>query len=210
MSAPIEISSILAAVSELETRLAALRHMLEPTAESASGGKRGRPAKKQRKPRDPDAPKREPNDWIKFTVRVRTLLAEREQKFKMAKHTLAFAKYLRTLKGEVTDEVILTQRATWQPPADDAKSESSSTAELREELRTVGKAALEAGADVDAALAEAAAAAVAKKTEGAASDSEGEGGKKKAGRPKMTEEQKAAAKAARAAKKAPAAGGAAE
>lgn len=109
-------------MASLESQLATLTGVELPPA-----GKRGR---KARKPRDPDAPKREPNDWIKFTQRVRELLKEKDLGFKMAKHGLAFAKSLKEVYPEYTcdDKQILAARKTWVPPVAAEESAAEETA----------------------------------------------------------------------------------
>jgi hypothetical protein len=171
----LNLEAVMAQMKLLEAQVAALRGTL--------GGEAAAPAKKKRgpKPRAPDAPKREPNDWIKFTQRLREALEAGDSKFKMAKHTMAFAKHVKNSVGmEATAEQILAARGSWEPPAAEVAG-SVGTDELREELRAAGKAAIESGADIDAALQEVV--------------------EKRRGRPAMTAEQKAAAKAERAAKK---------
>lgn len=172
----LNLEAVMAQMKLLEAQVAALRGTL-------GGEAVGAPVKKKRgpKPRAPDAPKREPNDWIKFTMRVRGILKADGTEFKMAKHTMAFCKHLKDAVGAAaTDEQIRGQRTGWEPPAAEETS-SAGTEELREEMRAAGKAAIAAGADVDAALQEVV--------------------EKRRGRKPMTEEQKAAAKAAREAKK---------
>lgn len=183
MSTNTELKTVLETIAAMEAQLVGLRKQLG----DAGGGK----AKKERKPRDPDAPKREPNEWIKFTLRVDAALKAAEQGFKRVAEGKQFAAHLKSQKAyaEWTDEEILAQRATWTPPVkavpEPESGGESESEELRAELREVGKAALAAGEDVDAALA----AAAAKKL--------GADGEKKRGRKPMTAEEKAAAKAAR-------------
>jgi hypothetical protein len=81
-------------------------------------GKRG-----SRKPRDPDAPKREPNDWIKFTSRVRSVLApQMEDGKKVApKAVTQVASSLKdaSLMPSATDDQIIAAYKNWlaNPPA---------------------------------------------------------------------------------------------
>jgi hypothetical protein len=196
-----DLKNIAAVVADLETRLAALKTLV-------GGGAAAAPApaaKKQRKPRDPDAPKREPNEWIKFSMRVRALLKEREKTFELAKHLMSFTKHLKDTVGmSVDDAGILAARETWEPFADEEVEAH------REAMREVARKALEEGADAEAAIEAYAkehfgertlpgAAAAAAEAASAASGGSGSG-PKKPGRKPMTEEQKAAAKAEREAK----------
>ncbi len=173
MSATIEMSTVLETIKDLETRLSALRKLVEGGAKT----------KKPKKERDPDAPKREPNDWIKFTQRVDGLLKGADKSFKRVADSKKFAAHLKKAKvyAEWTDDAILAERETWTPPAVEEKDAASvGSAE-------VGTAEVPTEAKADAADA------------GAESGSESDS-KKKPGRKPMTAEQKAAAKATREAK----------
>jgi hypothetical protein len=202
-----DMKTIIAAVAELESRLSALKSLVG----GGAGG--GAPAvattKKPRKARDPDAPKREPNAWIKFSMRVRALLKENEQEFELAKHMMSFTKHLKDTVGmDVDDAGILAARASWEPLSDEDVEKH------REAMRELGKKVIEEGGtaeQVDAAIKAYAeehlgaralpgASAAAAVEDGASAASGGSGEKKKPGRKPMTEEQKAAAKAEREAK----------
>jgi hypothetical protein len=68
MSAIANATSLLTTIAALESQLVALKS-------SISGGESfATPAKKVKKMKDPDAPKKEANVWIKFTMRVGNLL----------------------------------------------------------------------------------------------------------------------------------------
>jgi hypothetical protein len=195
-----DLKNIAAAVADLESRLAALKSLVGGGGGAAPAAAAG---KKQRKPRDPDAPKKEPNEWIKFSMRVRALLKDREQTFELAKHLMSFTKHLKDTVGmSVDDAGILAARSSWEPFADEEVEAH------REAMREVARKALEEGADAEAAIdayakehfgdrtLPGAAAAAAE----AASAASGSSAPKKPGRKPMTEEQKAAAKAERDAK----------
>ena len=91
-------------------------------------------AKRTKKERDPDAPKGEPNAWIKFTSRVNVLLNENDAKLPGAEqkqfcsllkdNLLAELKKLDDTKKMLTEddyasidsEMILTERKSWVKP----------------------------------------------------------------------------------------------
>lgn len=120
-----EMSKIVKVIEDLESRLAALRRLVDPEGLSPAptAGKRGR------KKRDPDAPKREPNNWIKFTQRVRGVLKDNDAEIKMAKHFMKFAKHVQANPEgvDITDEEILKSRKSWAPPADGEGSSEEET-----------------------------------------------------------------------------------
>jgi hypothetical protein len=197
------MKNIIAAVAELESRLSALKSLVGGGG-AGGGAPAAAPTKKSRKARDPAAPKKEPNAWIKFSMRVRALLKENGQEFELAKHMMSFTKHLKDTVGmDVDDAGILAARASWEPLSDDDVEKH------REAMRELGKKVMDEGGDVDAAikayaeehlgartLPGAAAAVPADSASAASGGSE----KKKPGRKPMTEEQKAAAKAEREAK----------
>ena len=73
--------------------------------------------KKAKKVRDPDAPKKAPNAWIVFTMRVDALLKEHGVAGKAVENK-QFASALKTKKGydEWADEEILAEKASWTKP----------------------------------------------------------------------------------------------
>jgi len=75
------------------------------------------PKKKAKKVREPDAPKKAPNSWIVFTMRVDALLKEHGVSGKAVENK-QFASALKTKKayGEWTDEEILAEKASWTKP----------------------------------------------------------------------------------------------
>jgi hypothetical protein len=78
--------------------------------------------KKVKKERDPDAPKREPNDWIKFTTQVRSVLSTLMEEGKKV-HPKAVTQTASKLKeaelmGSATDDQIVAAYKDWlaNPP----------------------------------------------------------------------------------------------
>lgn len=178
MAATMELSKILKVVEDLEARLASLRKLVDPDGTHAPPEKRKR---RQKKEKDPNAPKREPNAWIKFTQRVRTVLKENGEEIKMAKHFMKFAKEVQPAEGEeISDEAILERRRGWEPPAAGSESEAevaeatdASGAAPTEEKKRGRKPMTEEQKAEAKAKREAAAAAA---TESAASESEAAAG----------------------------------
>jgi len=86
--------------------------------------------KKAKKVRDPDAPKKAPNAWIVFTMRVDALLKEHGVSGKAVENK-QFASALKTKKayGEWADEEILTEKASWTKPEVSKQSQAKSDAE---------------------------------------------------------------------------------
>lgn len=155
-------------------------------------GKRG-----TRKPRDPDAPKKEPNDWIKFTSRVRSVLApQMEDGKKVApKAVTQVSSALKdaSLMTSATDAQIIAAYKNWlaNPPA-----VSKMVAAGRDKKSKKSKGDASDGSSDGSSVASSSKSAPAPAPAEASAD-----GKKK-GRKPMTDEQKAAAKAKRDAKKA--------
>ncbi len=164
------------------------------SASKAGGGKK---EKKPKKERDPDAPKRESNDWIKFTQRARAVLKANgfdtgvevtqfcgELKEKMSKKSIT------DVKGNskdvpdydsVNDEAILTARKAWVKPEKSKQAIAGKNKRKNSSGSSVDGAEDDAGSDSEKSTAS------------------GEGGKAKR---KWSDEAKLAAKAKRAAKKA--------
>ena len=146
-------------------------------------------AKRAKKERDPDAPKKEPNDWIKFTSRVREVLtaAATDGKKLHPKAVTQTASALKAadLMGTATDAQIQAAYADWlaNPPAV-SKQEAEGKSKRSK-----------AGSDASSTASSSSAGDAAPVAEVAAP-------KKKGGRKPMTDEQKAAAKVKRDAKKA--------
>ena len=86
--------------------------------------------KKAKKERDPDAPKKAPNSWIVFTMRVDALLKEHGVSGKAVENK-QFASALKTKKayGEWADEEILAEKASWTKPEVSKQSQAKSDAE---------------------------------------------------------------------------------
>ena len=141
--------------------------------------------KKARTPKDPSAPKAEPNDWIKFTQRVSEALKKVEGT-RPATIGKQFSSYLKDIKpyADWTEHAIIESFKTWSPPEQSKMAAAGKTKKAK---------AASAAASVD----------------GSVSSPEGEVAEKKPRKP-QSEETKAAAKAKRAAtaaKKAAAAAG---
>ncbi len=154
-------------------------------------GKRG-----SRKPRDPDAPKKEPNDWIKFTSRVRSVLGpQMEDGKKVApKAVTQVSSALKdaSLMPSATDAQIIAAYKNWlaNPPA---VSKMVSEGRDKKSKKSKGDSTVSSGDGSSVASSKSAPAP-------APADASADG--KKKGRKPMTDEQKAAAKAKRDAKKA--------
>ena len=114
----INLASVLENIRDMETRLAALRELVGGEAGavlSGEGGKRGR-KRRVKKERDPNAPKREANVWIKFTQLVDSTLKEGGVAFKRVADSKKFAKHLKDKKGyeEWDAGSILEARKGWE------------------------------------------------------------------------------------------------
>ena len=74
-------------------------------------------AKKAKKEKDPNAPKKEPNDWIKFTSKVREAL--KAANIKAGVEVTQFCGMLKTKNADYaswTPEAILTEHSGWTRP----------------------------------------------------------------------------------------------
>ncbi len=193
----------------------ALRDTLGGTGFSASAPVKGKRGPKKEK--DPDAPKREPNDWIKFTSRVRSVLAtEMEEGKKVApKAVTQTASSLKEagLMGSATDEQIRAAYKEWlaNPPAV-SKSEAAgrtkkSKASTASDASSTASSASGAGSGASGAGSGASGAG-----SGGGAAAAAEAPKKKRGPKKLTDmtpEERAAHDAKKEAKKAAKKGGAA-
>ncbi len=161
-----------------------------------------------KKPKDPDAPKKEPNDWIKFVSRVRsvvkefvaatlpTLEGEENKEAREALQTKSaastvpmFASHLKAENADFAsweDEAIIASFDAWERPA--VSKQEAAGLNKRKGASGAASGAASAAASAEASDAE-----------------EGEEAKPKR---KWSEEAKASAAAKRAAKKAAASGGA--
>ncbi len=92
---------------------------------AAGAAKAGKKEKKPKKERDPSAPKKEPNEWIKFTQRVRELLPLGPDGKKLGVIVTQFCGDLKEKlpKKEdkpdysaITDEAILAAWSSWEKP----------------------------------------------------------------------------------------------
>jgi len=169
MSSSIDTTAMLAAIAQIEQTIAQMKATLGGEAVPST------PAKKTRTKKDPDAPKKEPNEWIKFTQRVSVALKEGGVEVGAATLSKQFASSLKTENADYsswTDDAIVTAWKSWTPPTESKMSKRKSSS------------AGETSADEAPAATESAA----------------EEGKPK--RKPMSDEAKAAAAAKRAAKKA--------
>uniref|UniRef100_A0A6C0D6U1 Uncharacterized protein n=1 Tax=viral metagenome TaxID=1070528 RepID=A0A6C0D6U1_9ZZZZ len=106
-------------ITVLKAEVAALKARVELLEET-----RSEPAaavvktKKTKKERDPDAPKKEPNSWIKFTSRVNDILKTNDVKLPGAEQK-QFASSLKEKNADYdtwTEESILAERQSWVKP----------------------------------------------------------------------------------------------
>jgi len=136
-SKPMSSSAILTTIASLEKQLSALKVSL------GEGGK---------KAKDPDAPKKEANVWIKFTQRVGPLIKE-QLAAKKAPATIGkqFCSFLKEQKAYDLweDEEILAEFETWEAPEvskmeaagkTKKKSPSASEAEAESDSKSEKKA----------------------------------------------------------------------
>ena len=116
-------STMLATVLKLEKELAKMKIAL--------GVEGVKTPKKARKAKDPGAPKKEPNVWIKFTQRVGELLKTTDHKGP-ATIGKQFASHLKDVKpyDEWTDAEILHQFSSWTPPVKGSAPAEAAPAEV--------------------------------------------------------------------------------
>jgi hypothetical protein len=159
---------------------------------SSSAPTKGKRAKKVK---DPNAPKKEPNDWIKFTSRVRSVLATEmaDGKKVLPKAVTQVASALKeaSLMPSATDAQIKAAYADWvaNPPAvSKMEAEGKSKKSKKSEASDASSTASEVSA--------------ANPSSAAAATSEAAPAEKKRGRKPMSEEAKKAAAEKRAATKA--------
>lgn len=160
------LTSVLETIKDMEVRLAALRELVGGAA--VSGGKKRR----VKRERDPNAPKREANVWIKFTQVVDRTLKEGGVAFKRVADSKKFAKHLKSKRTyeEWDAASILEERKGWEswatveeqivteapaevPAAPDASSEEKKRGRkpMTEEQKAAAKAAREAKKAAEAA-----------------------------------------------------------
>jgi hypothetical protein len=113
-------NSMLATVLKLEKELAKMKIAL--------GVEGVKTPKKARKAKDPSAPKKEPNVWIKFTQRVGLLLKTTDHKGP-ATIGKQFASHLKDIKAydEWTDAEILHHFSSWTAPAKGTSAAAADT-----------------------------------------------------------------------------------
>lgn len=222
MASQSETSKILSAISELKAQISSLEAKMGALALSPEPLKPAK-GKAAKKPRDPDAPKRQPTEWILFTNRVRSLLKAND--YPVGSEVQQFCSYL---KSEMelykwTDDNILTFRQSWTAPerkVKEPKSEEPKPEKPKKVLSPEHKAALlegkkkkaaerkasESESDSEKPKAKAAAEVPLPASEPQSeAESTGSSESKKRGPKKgtkLTEEQKAARKAKRAENKA--------
>lgn len=115
-----ELSSVRAQVASLTAEISSLRASLttKPAVTAAPSG--GKNAGKKVRVKNPDAPKREPNEWIKFSSRVRDLLKANGYTEKAV--GIECNQFASSLKDENADFAswvdsdILAKRAAWTKP----------------------------------------------------------------------------------------------
>ena len=145
MSSTVDTASILAAIAQIEQTIAQMKATL-----GASGSVPATPVKKTRTKKDPDAPKKEPNDWIKFTQRVSAALKEGGVEVGVATISKQFASSLKeqnNVYSEWTDEAIVAAWKTWTPPTESkmSKRKSSSAGETSADEAVATESAAEEG-----------------------------------------------------------------
>lgn len=126
MSSTIDNTALLAALSQIEKTIAQMKEALGASGES----KPMSTPKKAKKEKNPDAPKKEANPWIKFTQRVSNLLKEAKIETGPATVSKQFASALKDQKAyeEWTDEAILAAWPTWEKPTESKMSKKKSAA----------------------------------------------------------------------------------
>jgi hypothetical protein len=95
---------------------AALSGKTMPSVPSASSASSEKP-KKAKKEKDPSAPKKEPNDWIKFTSSVRAALKAAD--IKTGVEVTQFCGMLKAKNADYaswTSELILAEHSSWERP----------------------------------------------------------------------------------------------
>lgn len=161
---------------------------LSKVVSAASSDAKPAKAKRAKKERDPDAPKKEPNDWIKFTSRVRSVLAGQVEDGKKM-HPKAVTQTASKLKdaslmATATDAQIIAAYREWlaNPPA-----VSKMVAEGRDKKSKKSKSSDDSSSAASSVVADEPVADAKPK-------------KERKPRAKLTDEQKAAKKAAKSAK----------
>ena len=125
-----ETSKILSAISELKSQIAALEVKMGSLSLVPEPLK---PAKAAKKPRDPEAPKRAPTEWILFTNRVRALLKANE--YPVGAEVQQFCSHLKEEQDmyKWTDDSILASRKLWTAPERKSREAKSDAEEPKPE-----------------------------------------------------------------------------
>lgn len=202
-------------IAILKAEMAALKarvELLEETRpEAVEEPVKKAPKKAPKKERDPDAPKKEPNSWIKFTTRVNEVLNENEAKLPGAEQKQfcsSLADGLREELGKdkkdkltaedyesISAETILSKRETWVKPTE-TKWDLAHPDDEKVKERKSRKSSIASGTESDASAASAASEKKAKKApkkaEETVEEKTEEVVKKGRGRPKKVKEADAA------------------
>jgi hypothetical protein len=117
------LSALLAEFKTLNSRISTLEGAVsaKTSAPAADGAGKGKAPKKEKKAKDPSAPKRAPNAWIVFTKRVRDLLkANGYKENAVGIESNMFASALKEENADFSswsDADILARREGWSRPA---------------------------------------------------------------------------------------------
>lgn len=199
-------------IAILKAEVAALKarvELLEETRPEAVEEPVKKAAKKApKKERDPDAPKKEPNSWIKFTTRVNEVLNENEAKLPGAEQKQFCSSLKDALLEElgkdkkdkltaedyesISAETILSKRETWVKPME-TKWDLAHPDDEKVKERKSRKSSIASGTESDASAASAASEKKAKKAPKKAEEKTEEVVKKGRGRPKKVKEADAPA-----------------
>lgn len=118
MATNMNMETILSTIKSMKEQLAALEKTLGATPSEPVQKKQT----KQKKEKDPDAPKRAPTSWILFTSRVRSLVNKSELKDRApGAAALQFARSLKLENDDFdswTDELVLARLTAWEKPAE--------------------------------------------------------------------------------------------
>lgn len=165
-----EITTLKSEMTTMKARMELLEEtrsetVVEPV-KKAPTGKRA-----PKKEKDPDAPKKEPNSWIKFTTRVQEVLNENEAKLPGAEQkqfcsSLADGRREELGKDEkykltaeeyesISEETILSKRETWVKPAE-TKWDLAHPDDEKVKERKSRKSSVASGTESDASAASAA------------------------------------------------------
>jgi len=159
--------------SEMTTMKARMELLEETRSEAVVEPVKKAPATKRapKKERDPDAPKKEPNSWIKFTTRVNEVLNENEAKLPGAEQKQFCSSLKDALLEElgkdkkdkltaedyesISAETILSKRETWVKPTE-TKWDLAHPDDEKVKERKSRKSSIASGTESDASAASAA------------------------------------------------------